>query len=139
VLLDVDVLLALAFEAHKHHEAAKAWFSEAEACVVCRMTQSAFLRLASNPALFGEEALTLSEAWACWDALMEDERLSYRLEPLGLEHMWRRLTMGSTYSPKVWNDRYLAAFAIADSLTLVTFIEAFAKVPDLEVKILGER
>ena len=137
MLPDVNVLLSLAFEAHEHHETAKAWFADAQACVVCRMTQSAFLRLASNPALFGEEALNLSEAWACWDALMEDERLAYRLEPLGLEHMWRRLTMGNTYSPKVWNDRYLAAFALADSLTLVTFDKGFAAVPDLDVKILS--
>lgn len=136
MLPDVNVLLALAFEAHEHHEAAKAWFSAAEACVVCRMTQSAFLRLASNPALFGEEALTLSDAWACWDALMEDERIGYRLEPVGLEHIWRRLTMGDSYSPKVWNDRYLAAFAVADSLTLVTFDKALAAVPDLDVRIL---
>ena len=103
------------------------------------MTQSTFLRLASNQALFREDGLSLPEAWARWDVLMEDERFPDRLEPLGLEHMWRRLTIGSSYSPKVWNDRYLAAFAIADSLTFVTFDRAFAAVPGLAAKILGEK
>ncbi len=126
-LPDVNVLLALAFEAHVHHPVAAAWFADVEGCVVCRMTQSAFLRLATNPALFGEEALSHSDAWACYDALMEDERLSFALEPLGFEHMWRRFTMVDSYSPKVWNDRYLAAFAVTADLTLATFDQALGR------------
>jgi toxin-antitoxin system PIN domain toxin len=135
-LPDVNVLLAMAFEAHAHHEAAKRWFSAAGSLVVCRMTQSAFLRLASNPALWGEEALTLSEAWSCFDALVDDDRFVFGREPLGLEHMWRRLTIGGTYSPKVWNDRYLAAFAMTEELTLVSFDTAFRDVPELSSVVL---
>ena len=137
MLPDVNVLLALAFEAHQHHEVAKRWFETAHDCLLCRMTQSAFLRLASNPALFGEEALTLADAWSCYDALAQDERLTFVPEPLGLEHMWRRLTMMNAFSPKVWNDRYLAAFAITASVELVTFDKAFVAVPDLQTTVLG--
>jgi toxin-antitoxin system PIN domain toxin len=136
-LPDVNVLLALAFEAHEHHPVAKRWFQTVDACATCRMTQSAFLRLATNPALFGSEALTLAEAWSCYDALAEDERFSYALEPLGLEHLWRRLTMAQTYSPKFWNDRYLASFAMAGGMTLVSFDTAFRSIPDLSVVGLG--
>lgn len=135
-LPDVNVILALAFEAHAHHVAAKNWFDEVDECVVCRMTQSSFVRLASNPALFGDEALSLSDAWACFDTLTQDERFTYALEPLGLEHMWRRLTMVDEYSPKVWNDRYLAAFAMTAPLTLVTFDMAFRSIPELELVAL---
>ena len=135
-LPDVNVLLALAFEAHAHHVAAAEWFRIVDECVVCRMTQSAFLRLASNPALFGEEALTLSDAWSCFDSLMQDERFVFTLEPLGLEQLWRRLTMTNSYSPKVWNDRYLAAFAMTGSLTLVTFDTAFNTIADLDLVTL---
>lgn len=104
---------------------------------MCRVVQSGFLRLASNPALFGDEALTLSEAWVCYDRLIEDTRFEFSLEPLGLEHFWRRLTLGSTYSPKVWTDRYLAAFAIAGERRVVTFDGGFVSVPELEAVVLG--
>ena len=126
-LPDVNVLLALVFEAHQHHVVARTWIEgvdEAGACRVCRVTQSGLLRLSSNPALFADEALTLSQAWNAYDTLMEDERFSFSPEPLGLEHLWRRFSAAEAYSPKVWTDRYLAAFAVAGDLALVTLDRA---------------
>ncbi|TVQ96992.1 MAG: VapC toxin family PIN domain ribonuclease [Spirochaetaceae bacterium] len=119
-LLDVNVLLALVFEAHQHHPLVVSWITGVRECRVCRVTQSGFLRLASNSSLWKEEALTLFQAWTVYDAMMEDERFSFAHEPLGLEHLWRRLTSQEHHSPKVWTDRYLAAFAMADTLALVT-------------------
>ena len=138
-LPDVNVLLALAFDAHEHHSLAVQWLSSVadSETSVCRVTQSGFLRLASDPALFGDEALTLSEAWMCSDRLLEDTRFAFCLEPLGLDHFWRRLTLGSTYSPKVWTDRYLAAFAIVGELRIVTFDSAFASIPQVQSIVLG--
>ena len=138
-LPDVNVLLALAFEAHAHHSVAAEWFGGVDKCAVCRVTQSAFLRLASNPSLFGEEALSLSESWSCYDSLMQDERFDFALEPLGLEQLWRRLTMIDSYSPKVWTNRYLAAFAITGSLILVSFDTAFQYISDLDFVMPGSR
>ena len=138
-LPDVNVLLALAFDAHQHHPFAVKWLDsihDGEACL-CRITQSGFLRLASNPALFGEEALTLSGAWACYDSLTADTRFSFATEPVGLEHYWRRLTLADTYSPKVWTDRYLAAFATASDSQVVTFDAAFAAIPEARALVLG--
>lgn len=138
-LPDVNVLLAVAFDAHEHHPLAVQWLSsvgDGEASV-CRVTQSGFLRLASNPALFGDEALTLTEAWVCYDRLLEDTRFAFSLEPLGLDHYWRRLTLGRTYSPKVWTDRYLAAFAIVGELRLVTLDGAFASMTEVQSLVLG--
>ena len=136
-LPDVNILLALAFEAHQHHSVAKEWIETADDCRVCRITQAGFLRLASNPILFGNDALTLSRAWSVYDAIMEDERFSFSPEPLGLEHFWRGLTNVESYSPNVWTDRYLAAFAIADALTLVTLDGGFRAVPELQVAVLS--
>jgi toxin-antitoxin system PIN domain toxin len=50
-LPDANVLLALAWAQHQHHEAAHAWFarSAAEGWTSCLLTQSAFLRLSLNP------------------------------------------------------------------------------------------
>ncbi len=137
-LPDVNVLLALIFEAHVHHPPAREWFEMVpdNSSMMCRMTQTALLRLASNPVLFGEEALRLSEAWVCYDSLMDDPRFEYALEPLGLDHVWKRLTTTESYSLKVWNDAYLAAFALAGELTLVTFDKSFRSMPDLELQLL---
>lgn len=83
LLPDVNLWLALAFEAHVHHTAAKAWFdplSEADRCAFCRMTQQGFLRLVTNPKAFGDEAVTLPEAWRLYDAFLADPRISFAEE-----------------------------------------------------------
>ena len=138
-LPDVNILLALAFDAHQHHPVALRWLDSIGdgGARLCRVTQSGFLRLASNPALFGNEALTLSEAWSCYDRLTEDTRFEYGLEPIGLEHYWRRMTLAVSYSPKVWTDRYLAAFALAGGLRVVTFDGAFTSLADVQSDVLG--
>ena len=49
-LLDVNVLIALAWPSHSHHAAARAWFSKkgAKVWATCPMTQCAFVRISSN-------------------------------------------------------------------------------------------
>lgn len=50
-LLDVNLLLALAWPTHLHHEAAHRWFTDHHAAgwATCPMTQCAFVRVSSNP------------------------------------------------------------------------------------------
>lgn len=52
-LLDVNVLLALAWPNHLHHQAAHAWFqaNHENGWATCPMTQAAFVRLSSQPAV----------------------------------------------------------------------------------------
>jgi hypothetical protein len=105
-------------------------------CALCCLFRSSerggFLRLATNPAVFGEEAVTVSEAWILYDALLADERVYYLPEPHGLEPCWRKFTEGGTYSPKVWSDAYLAAFALVSGIALVSFDEGFQKFDGLK-------
>jgi toxin-antitoxin system PIN domain toxin len=51
-LLDVNVLLALAWPNHQHHRVAHGWFrrSANRGWATCALTQLAFIRLSSNPA-----------------------------------------------------------------------------------------
>jgi len=51
-LLDVNVLLALAWPNHQFHGAAQAWFRRdgRRAWATCALTQLSFVRLSSNPA-----------------------------------------------------------------------------------------
>src|SRR5262249_7534558 len=51
-LLDVNVLLALAWPNHVHHNEAAAWFERkgAPAFRTCPITETGFVRISSNPA-----------------------------------------------------------------------------------------
>lgn len=54
-LPDVNVLLALAWSNHPHHDAAHHWFASepSSGWATCLLTQSAFLRLSLNPQIVG--------------------------------------------------------------------------------------
>ena len=69
--------------------------------------------------------------------LQERPRVSFAEEPVGLEAQWRLLIQGSTFSPKVWNDAYLAAFALSENLELVTYDNGFSKYANLACAILS--
>lgn len=50
-LLDVNALVALAWDSHVHHAAIRAWFSANSAAGwnTCSVTESGFVRVSSNP------------------------------------------------------------------------------------------
>lgn len=67
-LLDLNVLIALAWPSHIHHVQAHSWFAKEQAYgwATCPITQSGFVRLSSNPKILAEavspkEALRLLE------------------------------------------------------------------------------
>jgi uncharacterized protein len=133
-LPDINLWLALAFESHVHHAVSKTWFDtlSGEGCSFCRMPQQGFLRLATNPKAFGTEAVTLVEAWHMYDAFLADPNVSFTSEPDGVEPLWRGYTQHQSFSPKVWNDAFLAAFARAADHQLVTFDTGFAQYANLK-------
>lgn len=52
-LLDVNVLLALSLPTHQHHELAGAWFGDRPDWATTPITESAFVRLLTNPRVVG--------------------------------------------------------------------------------------
>ena len=64
-LLDANVLIALAWPQHIHHEAAHRWFKNAgsKSWATCAITQLAFVRISSNAAIIAD-AVTPSLAVA---------------------------------------------------------------------------
>ena len=50
-LLDINVLIALAWDDHEHHVRAHVWFGRlaSESFATCNVTQSGFVRLSLNP------------------------------------------------------------------------------------------
>ncbi|HEV3203456.1 MAG TPA: TA system VapC family ribonuclease toxin [Gemmataceae bacterium] len=137
LLPDVNVWLALAFDFHSHHGAAKTWYQgSSETCSFCRLTQQGFLRLATNPSVFKEDAMSLRQAWRSYDTILSDPRIAFADEPIGLDGFWRAYTQRRSFSPHVWSDAYLAAFARAASFELVTFDKGFAQYKSVKCTIL---
>ncbi len=139
LLPDVNVWFAMTFDSHIHHPSAKTWFDGLtnELLCFCRLTQQGFLRLATNPRIARTHVLTLTEAWQKYDTYLNDPRISLANEPANIESPWRGFTHGSTFSPNVWNDAYLAAFSVAGNYELVTFDKGFARYPGLTYTLLS--
>jgi toxin-antitoxin system PIN domain toxin len=138
LLPDINVWLAIAFNSHSHFVVANAWYTgrPGERCFFCRWTQQGFLRLATNSAIFKQDAVSLRNAWRMYDKMLSDPRIAFADEPEGLEVIWREYTHRRSFLPKVWGDAYLAAFARAASLELVTFDKGFSQYKKLTRTIL---
>ena len=75
----------------------------------------------------GDEALSQMDAWGVYDAWRKDRRVVFIDEPDGLERRFRSLARSTHAASKAWADAYLAAFAEASQLTLVTFDRALRR------------
>ena len=125
-LFDTSVWLPAIFKQHQFHNVARQALQQAtktQPAIFCRATQQSVLRLTSTAGIartYGEQPLTNRDAWLTLDALQALPQVAWRDEPAGLLPHWRNLAALDTSSPKVWMDAYLAAFAIAAGLRLVT-------------------
>jgi uncharacterized protein len=137
-LVDVGVWLAAVWGRHVHNPVATGWFGrEADGMAFCRVTQMGLLRLLSNPAIMGEDAIERSQAWRTYDQLWADERVGWADEPVELDAVWRAISARDDKSHKLWTDDYLAAFAQASEATLVTLDrKVLARYPSVRVELL---
>jgi toxin-antitoxin system PIN domain toxin len=130
-LLDSNVWVAATFPRHEFHAAALAVLRSAtlsQPAVFCRATEQSFLRLATSPhmlARYDQPGLTNRDALAALNLLLARPSIQIRDEPPGTVSLWHRLAARDTASPKVWMDAYLAAFAMAGDLSLVTLDRDF--------------
>jgi uncharacterized protein len=124
--LDANVWLALMWGRHIHSEMARAWFEQTSDAqfFFCRFTQLTILRLLTTEQIMGKDARTMSGAWALWDKISADHRISLLSEPEDLEPEFRSRSRLASASPKVWADAYLLAFASVAGLRFVTFDRA---------------
>jgi uncharacterized protein len=130
VFPDVNVWLALNYPSHAHHEAADRWFESSDPApvlVFCRHTQLSLFRLLTTEAILGKDAISQGACWAVFDEWIFSGDAVFAEEPAGLEAAFRLRTSTDSPSPKTWADAYLAAFAKAAILTLVTFDRALAR------------
>jgi toxin-antitoxin system PIN domain toxin len=121
---DINVWVALTYEGHVHHVAAAAWFAGLHpdaTLAFCRFTQLGLLRLLTTQAVMGDEVMTQPQAWVAYDRWLQDPCVTFINEPAEIEPRFRSLTRRRQPATKDWADSFLAAFATAGGLTLVTF------------------
>jgi toxin-antitoxin system PIN domain toxin len=137
-LLDANVWLALAAEAHSHHRRAEAyWMNEAASVAAfCRVTQLAFLRHLTNRTIMGEQVLTPSSAWNKRAEFLALAEVRFIEEPLGLDEQFGKFCHLGRTSPNLWTDAYLTSFAKCAGLRLVTFDRDFSRFAGLKLLIL---
>jgi toxin-antitoxin system PIN domain toxin len=120
-LLDINVLTALLWPAHEHHEPAHRWFSERGKAgwATCSLTQLGFVRLVSNPA-FSRDALSPAAAVTLLAENLAHPRHQFWSEslqvPAALADVRPRLQGHQQIT-----DAYLLAFAGLRSGVLATF------------------
>lgn len=140
VLCDVNLLLALVTDRHEHHTTVAQWIASMPAgeVVICRIVQTGLLRLLNNPSVMKEETLDTDDCWLLWHRLLDDDRVLFLpAEPVGLDAIFESFTSGHRFSPRLWTDAYLAAYAYASGLTIVTFDSGFSKFTGLRCEVLS--
>jgi toxin-antitoxin system PIN domain toxin len=130
-LLDINVLIAMAWPSHRAHDKVQEWLSRhaREGWATCPLTQTGFVRIVSNPA-FSPNALTPGDALALLQANLEHPAHRFWADDLNLaqalEHSTNRLAGHQQVT-----DAYLLGLAIHKKGKLVTMDRAIrALLPD---------
>jgi toxin-antitoxin system PIN domain toxin len=126
-LADVNVWVAIAHEAHMHHELAREWFHQLDRDQVwfCRFTQMGLLRLLTNYKVMGDRACTQRGAWEIVDEFNRNGRVQYLDEPPEVTATFRGLTQRNLRGNSSWSDAYIGAVAQRSGLTVATFDRDF--------------
>ena len=139
LLLDVNVLLAVAWPNHQHHASAVRVVEPGDdGWATCAITQLGFIRLSSNPAVF-PAAKSPGEAASLLAAITADPLHQYLGSlPSPIKTGSPRLFAGMRGHNQV-ADRYLLMLANCNDATFVTFdkrLTAFAP-PATRIKLLA--
>jgi toxin-antitoxin system PIN domain toxin len=128
-LLDINVLIALAWPNHVHHDEAVQWFVERRAAgfCTCPLTQAGFARISSN-SVFAANAVTPADAMALLARITEVPGHQFWADDLPLGQALGALKMIAGHRQIV--DGYLIALAIARNGIVATLdrgVKALAK------------
>ena len=119
-LLDLNVLLALAWPSHLHHAPAHKWFGRegAPSWATCPLTQLGFVRLSSNSA-FTSDAVTPTTALAALKSMTVIE--AHEFWPDGVDCSTGAFSAGARIiGHRQVSDAYLLSLAQARSGCLAT-------------------
>lgn len=120
LLLDVNVLLAIAWPNHQFHATAIAALSAGNRWATCALTQLGFIRLSSNPAVVAP-AKSPHAAAGLLERLVADSLHVYLDSlPAPASEKWRE-AFARVLGHQQVTDAYLLKLAAANGAVLVTF------------------
>ena len=130
-LLDVNVLLALAWPNHVHHASATEWFigHRALGWHTCPVTESGFIRVSSNLRAT-PDARTPGEAAQLLHRMTDREDHSFLTDGIRMANAGYEMTEIVHSSAQV-TDLHLALLARSGECSFVTFDRGAAKIADL--------
>jgi toxin-antitoxin system PIN domain toxin len=135
-LPDVNVWLSLVFRDHPHHRAARAYWENRESRLgrvwFCRVTMLGLLRLLSQPRVMGGGALDPHQTLKIYLDLISGEGVGLHPEPAACDAALIELATADL-PPRMLTDAYLASFAKAAGLRLVTFDRDFHRFAELDL------
>lgn len=117
----MNVLLALSWPAHKFHDDAQTWFKQQgrHKWATCPLTQTAFVRISSNPA-FSRDAVTAQDALGALEANMKHPAHVFWPDAIGVTDALT-LVEPAFFSHRQLTDAYLLGLALHYKGTLATF------------------
>lgn len=132
-LLDVNALVALAWDSHVHHEAIRNWFaaSSADGWETCPVTESGFVRVSSNPTVL-PSAISVEAARTVLGALRDAGGHRFLVNDVSLVDPDVPALLGH----RQVTDAQLLTLARRHSVDLVTFdagLHALAQGRDVEL------
>lgn len=127
MLLDVNVLIALAWPNHVHHAAARAWFEERgeDGWATCPLTEAGFVRVSCNPSVVRHSITPL-------DAIGVLERLTQ----LGSHTFWP-LDQSILHLPESIGSRLQGYRQVTDAVLLATAMQRNGQLATLDAGIEG--
>ncbi|HXS69722.1 MAG TPA: TA system VapC family ribonuclease toxin [Candidatus Polarisedimenticolia bacterium] len=93
-LLDVNVLIALAWDDHEHHRRAHAWFARLAGAsfATCNITQSEFVRISLNPRIVGSQ-IGISDVFEILESFTKHPNHAFCEDgPLQTDPAWQTVT-----------------------------------------------
>lgn len=135
-LLDVNVWLALAAPSHVHHDAARAYWMQPSLPRLWfnRITMLGLVRLLCEPKVMGEARLSPARALDVYEHFEALPEVAFMDEPAGCGLAFAAaLRATELRAARLLTDLYLACFAQAAQLRLVTFDHDFERFAGLDV------
>ena len=124
-LLDVNVLIVLAWSEHQHHASAVRWFEQhaSSGWATCALTESSFVRIVSQPSFSlsaGYDPVTVDQAGQMLFANIRHKNHQFLNLNFSFDKVLSACT-GGLQGHRQITDAYLLTLAIQNKRQLVTF------------------